>query len=65
MRRMTAILDAFALTPLISGLPRDAEAVRQQKRRLRTSPDRSPDLRRCSRLLVKMDPHRPPSGMTR
>jgi hypothetical protein len=78
VRRVAAILNAVALAPFIDRLLRDAEALCQQRRRLRTRLDRSPDLRRplsadcyaiacravVRRLFVKMDQHgRTPSRL--
>ena len=43
--------------PFVHGLLRRPEPLCQGRRRLRASLDRSPNLRRCRRLAVKMDQH--------
>lgn len=57
MRCVAAILDAVALALLIDGLLRNAEALRQNRRRLRARLDQGPYSGRRRGLLVKMDQH--------
>lgn len=57
MRRMAEILDAVALAPLVDGLFRDAEALRQNRRRLRARLDQGPYSGRRRGLLVEMNQH--------
>lgn len=53
MRCVAAILETVALAPLVYRLLRDAETLRQSRRRLITCLDRSPYLRRRRGLVVK------------
>ncbi len=57
MRRVAAVMNAVAMPPFVDGLLSRAEPFRQHRRGRVAGPDRSPNLRRRRRLLVKMDQH--------
>ena len=57
VRRVAAIMDAVAVPPFVDRVLGRAETFRQHRRRLFARLDRSPNLGRRRRLLVKMDQH--------